>query len=57
MEISNAKYYNDKYKIICITCTIDGKNSAVPLDPKNRHYAEIQKQVKEGKLTIKDADE
>ena len=28
----------------------------VPLDPNNRHYAEILKQVKEGKLTIKDAD-
>ena len=28
----------------------------VPNDPDNRHYAEILKQVKEGKLTIKDAD-
>ena len=28
----------------------------VPLDPANRHYAEILKQVKEGTLTIKDAD-
>jgi hypothetical protein len=28
----------------------------VPLDPNNRHYAEILRQVKEGTLTIKDAD-
>ena len=29
---------------------------SVPLDPDNRHYAEILKQVKEGKLTIKEAE-
>jgi hypothetical protein len=28
----------------------------VPLDPTNRHYAEILKQVEEGTLTIADAD-
>ena len=55
MEISNAKYYKDKDKIICITCTIDGKNSAVPLDPKNRHYQAIQEWVAEGNK-IEDAD-
>ena len=55
MEISNAKYYKDKDKIICITCTIDGKNSAVPLDPKNRHYQAIQESVDEGNK-IEDAD-
>ena len=30
--------------------------SYVPFDPDNTDYAEIQKQVKEGKLTIKDAE-
>jgi hypothetical protein len=35
---------------------IDGEKASVPLDPDNRHYAEILKQVKEGTLTIKDAD-
>ena len=39
-----------------IKATIDGTECFVPLDPDNRHYAEILKQVKEGKLTIKDAD-
>ena len=29
---------------------------SVPLDPDNTDYAEILKQVKEGTLTIKDAD-
>jgi len=28
----------------------------IPLDPNNRHYAEILRQVKEEGLTIKDAD-
>ena len=39
-----------------IKATIDGQECFVPLDPSNRHYAEILKQVKEGTLTIKDAD-
>ena len=43
---------NKKY----IIATIDGKVSSVPLDTDNRHYAEILKQVAEGKLTIKDAE-
>ena len=36
--------------------TIDGVELQVPKDPNNRHYAEILKQVKEGTLTIKDAE-
>ena len=40
-----------------IKCVIDGVQRQVPTDPNNRHYAEILKQVEEGKLTIKDADE
>ena len=35
---------------------IDGVVSFVPMLEDNENYAEIQKQVKEGKLTIKDAD-
>jgi hypothetical protein len=30
---------------------------SVPLDPANRHYAEILKQVEAGTLTIADADD
>ena len=58
MEIKNAKYMQSRIEKenIGITATIDGEDMTVPLDPNNRHYIEILKQVKEGKLTIKDAD-
>ena len=36
---------------------IDGVVSFVPMLEDNENYAEILKQVKEGTLTIKDADE
>ena len=39
-----------------IKAVIDGKTFFVPLDPENTDYAEIMRQVKEGTLTIKDAD-
>ena len=42
--------------VIQYQAKIDGAWFSVPLDPNNRHYEEILKQVKEGKLTIKDAD-
>jgi hypothetical protein len=58
MEITKAQYHispTDKSSKN-IKATIDGVECFVPLDPNNRHYAEILKQVKEGTLTIKDAD-
>ena len=39
-----------------VFCKIDGKECSVPMDIANSDYAEILKQVKEGTLTIKDAD-
>ena len=39
-----------------VKVTIDGTEVTVPLDPANRHYAEILKQVADGTLTIADAD-
>ena len=39
-----------------IKATIDGQDMFVPLDPANRHYAEILKQVEAGTLTIADAE-
>jgi hypothetical protein len=39
-----------------ISATIDGQEMSVPLDPANRHYAEILKQVAAGTLTIQDAE-
>ena len=59
MEIKEAKYFNDPdtKKPISIN-VIDGNDVkwGVPLNPANSDYAEILEQVKEGKLTIKDAD-
>ena len=39
-----------------VIATIDGKELSVPIDPANRHYAEIMRQVDEGTLTIADAE-
>ena len=40
----------------CIIATIDGQEMYVPLDPSNRHYAEIMRQVEAGELVIQEAD-
>ena len=57
MNITKAKYAKDMDgNNSCVLATINDIPMAVPLDPANRHYAEILKQVKEGTLTIKDAD-
>ena len=56
MIIENAKYVQFNGKNSAIVATINGVYSSVPLDPNNRHYEEILRQVKAGTLTIKDAD-
>tara|TARA_B100000614_G_scaffold221555_1_gene208787 strand:- start:363 stop:539 length:177 start_codon:yes stop_codon:yes gene_type:complete len=58
MEIKNAKYLKDivDNKNMAVNVEIDGENLTVPLDPENRHYAEILRQVADGTLTIADAD-
>ena len=53
MNITSAQYTKDEE---IIKATIDGIQVSVPKDTANRHYAEILEQVKEGTLTIKDAD-
>ena len=53
MNITSAQYTKNEEMV---KVTIDGIEMSVPKDPDNRHYAEILKQVKEGTLTIKDAD-
>tara|TARA_R110001606_G_scaffold268384_1_gene417107 strand:+ start:402 stop:584 length:183 start_codon:yes stop_codon:yes gene_type:complete len=35
-----------------IQATIDGQEMSVPLDPANRHYAEIMRQVEAGTLVV-----
>ena len=58
MKISNAQYTKDPHtkENEMVRATIDSVTMWIPLDPNNRHYVEILKQVKEGKLTIKDAE-
>ena len=42
--------------VVMIKATGDGKETFIPKVDGNRHYQEIQKQVADGKLTIKDAE-
>ena len=57
MNITNAKYMTDSDGVnITVKATIDNIVMDIPLDPENRHYAEILKQVADGDLTIADAD-
>jgi hypothetical protein len=52
--ITSAQYTDNDNAII--KATINGTEMFVPLDPANRHYAEILRQVAAGELTIADAD-
>ena len=56
MTITSAKHVAIDGTNVSITVVIDGVTMSVPLDPANRHYAEIQRQVAAGDLTILDAD-
>jgi len=53
MNITTAQYVADiDGSSSSVKATIDGEEMFVPLDPANRHYAEILKQVEAGTLTI-----
>ena len=57
MNIESAQYNLDNDgKNTSVQIVVDGKSLSVPMDENNMHYAEIQSQVAEGTLTIKDAD-
>ena len=61
MNITSAQWVKNaqepEKEPLSIEITVDDNiKMYVPKHPDNRHYAEIQKQVKEGTLTIKDAD-
>ena len=59
MNITLAQYQNDALTGAAnsqIVATIDSVTVTVPLDPANRHYAEIVRQVDAGELTIEEAD-
>ena len=58
MNITNAQYINklETNEIDHIHVTVDSIEIDVPLDPANRHYAEILRQVDAGELTIAEAE-
>jgi hypothetical protein len=57
MNITSAQYVADiDDSNSSVKATIDGQELFVPLDPANRHYAEILKQVEAGTLTVADAE-
>lgn len=58
MNITSAQYVTDILtgEHASITTTIDGQEMFVPLDPANRHYAEIMRQVEAGDLVIQPAE-
>ena len=58
MNIESAQYSVDfSGNNSSITAVIDGVTMSVPLDPANRHYAEIVKQIEAGTLVVQPADE
>lgn len=62
MNITSAKYHKwaenegDTPINVSVTIVVDGETLSVAMDPANRHYAEILRQVAAGTLTIADAD-
>jgi hypothetical protein len=55
-NITSAQYIAEDGTNVFVRATIDGTEMHVPLDPANRHYAEIMRQVEAGTLTIQDAE-
>jgi hypothetical protein len=56
MNITSAQYITFNESNSGIKATIDGVEMHVPLDPDNRHYVEIMRQVEAGELTIQEAE-
>lgn len=67
MNISSVRYYKDQEinsdgewvsvgDNVGLIIIIDGKEYHAPLNPANRHYAEVMRQVEEGTLTIEEAE-
>ena len=59
MNITAAQYTVDTMSGTTsgIKATIDGQEMSVPMDPANRHYAEIMRQVDAGDLVVAAAEE
>ena len=59
MKVTSAQYLRDKDNThnAGIKATIDGVEMFIPLDPANRHYAELMKLVEEDKIIIEEVTE
>jgi len=55
-KVKSDKYNEDNTQFTYSVTFSNGEIWSVPNNADNRHYKEIQRQVKEGTLTIKDAD-
>ena len=57
MNITEARYQQHENKNVSVRVVLsNGNRLSIPMTEENSDYAEILKQVKEGTLTIKDAD-
>ena len=58
MNITSAQYVTNiiNGQNDSINAIINGQMIFVPLDPANRHYKEIMRQVEAGELVIQEAD-
>jgi len=57
LNITSAKYANGySGEPVSVMIVVDGNTMGVPMDPANRHYAEIMRQVEAGELTIAEAE-
>ena len=56
LQITSAQYIAFEGTNSSIRAIIDGQELFVPLDPANRHYAEIMRQVEAGELVIQPAE-
>jgi len=54
MNITSATFFlaEEGEQPASIQAVIDGVTMSVPMDPRNRHYAEIMRQVDAGTLVI-----
>ena len=55
IDIISAQYIVNEFGKTLIKCEVEGAIMCVPLDPANRHYAELMRQVEAGTLTIAEA--
>jgi len=57
MNVTVAQYMLDMGGVATvIKATIDGTVMSVPMDPANRHYAEIMRQIEAGTLVVAAAE-